>query len=161
MTSHTTTTRYADLHSCNHELYAQKFFPTVLEYIRWDEEHMDTPDSQAIANNVEHGNAFDTESIMIYDADLMSKDKAGGKYVLFQRTSSGGIGRPVWMGGGVNGDPATTQVSSGDVERIGLLYPLGPASSVRARAAPQGPLRVKIRDRLDVVVPAPRRRDEL
>lgn len=150
----------ADLarYSCNHEIYAEKFFPTALEYLRKDAEHMDNPDSQAIASNMEASEEFDYESIMIYDADLMSRDKNGKKYVLFRRTQSGGIGAPVWMGGGVDGDPTKTQVSAGDVARIAMLYNSGTPENTQAQD--WHPVRVKIRDRIDLVVPAPRKRDE-
>lgn len=122
---------------------------------------MDNPDSQAIAGNMVKSDAFDYESIMIYDANLMSKDKAGKKYVLFKRGPNGGIGDPVWMGGGVNGDPETTQVSAGDIARIAMLYNSGTAENAAAQDTSWGPVRVKIRDRSDVIVPAPRKRDEL
>ncbi|CZT18896.1 uncharacterized protein RCC_04741 [Ramularia collo-cygni] len=142
---------------CNHELYASKFFPAVLEYIRGDAQHMDTVESQAIVNNMVKSDRFDFESIMMYDADLMSIDKAGKKYVLFRRGPGGSVGAPVWMGGGVNGDLKSTKLSEGDIARVSMLYDSGHTKE----DVSWGPVRVKIGGRLDVVVPAPRKRNEL
>lgn len=119
---------------------------------------MDLPDSQALASNMVLSKEFDYDSIMIYDADLMSKDLEGKKYVLFRRTASGGAGEPVWMGGGANGELGKTRLSEGDIARVGMLYDNGEGGK---KDGVWGAVRVKIRDRLDEVVGAPRRRDEL
>lgn len=91
---------------------------------------------------------------MIHDADLMSKDRDGEKYVLLKRTASGGIGGPVWMGGGVEDRSELTRVSEGDVVRVGMLYG-GEVKGGEWAAA----VRVRIGGRVDVVVPGRRRRE--
>lgn len=118
---------------------------------------MDTPASQAFASALISSDAFDYNSIMIYDGDLMSS--RSGKYVLYRREANGKAGPPVWMGGGVNGKLEATKLSEGDIARVAALYDDGTGEKVEG--GEWGPVRVKVRDRLDVVVPAPRKRDEL